>query len=106
MAAQDVRLSALILVTGCHVGPADVYGSMRKVEREVIIDTALGNTPLLCLTSFLRLNIDLERVVAVFMFSFCRLMARERTQGNIHSCFRLVIQSALLVSCLHISYFL
>ena len=61
------------------MGPADVYGSMQNVEREVIIENALGNIPLLCLTSFMHLSIDLERVVAVFIFSFCRLMARERT---------------------------
>ena len=79
------------------MGPADVYGSMQNVEREVIIENALGNIPLLCLTSFMHLSVDLERVVAVFIFSFRRLMARERTQGNMHSCFRLVIQSALLV---------
>ena len=52
------------------MGPADVYGSMQTVEREVIIENALGNIPLLCLTSFMHLSVDLERVVAVFIFSF------------------------------------
>ena len=70
MAAQDVRLSALILVTGSPKGPADVYRSTQKVEREVIIDTALGNIPLLCLASFLHFPIDPERVVASSFFFF------------------------------------